>query len=218
MIKKIYETIANAVVELIGKITWKKLAICLKGQYYDISYAEQENIKMLLKRDYYVILTRRKTHLSTYAINFSHWFLSRFKSWGYYSHSLMNLEDEVKSEDDFRLIEATNKYGVGYVPFNQVFDCDSVALLKPKGITIDEWSRVMDNLMTHNGKKYDTLYKLADATEMSCVELVRTALMALPDYEQRFARFEKMIAKAKNLDPHMFYTCGDFEVVFEVRH
>jgi hypothetical protein len=76
----------------------------------------------------------------------------------------------------------------------------------------------MDNLMTHNGKKYDTLYKLADATEMSCVELVRTALMTLPNYHTRFAQFEKMIARANNLDPHMFYTCGDFEVVYEVRH
>ena len=218
MIKKLFETVANWVVELIGKTTWRKIAIFHKGRYYELTYAEQETIKTLLKRDYYIILTRRKTHLSTYAINLSHWYLTGLKHWGYYSHSLANLEDEVKSEDDFRLIEATNKYGVGYVPFDQVFDCDSVALLKPKGITLDEWTRVMDDLMTHNGKKYDTLYKLADTTEMSCVELVRTALMTLPDYHTRFARFERMIAQANNLDPHMYYNCGDFEVVYEVRH
>lgn len=218
MIKKLSESVANWVVDLIGRTTWRKLTVCWKGRYYDLTDAEQDTLKLLLKRDYYIILTRRKTHLSTYAINFSHWFLTRFKTWGYYSHSLANLEDEVKSEDDFRLIEATNKYGVGYVPFAQVFDCDSVALLKPRGITLDEWTRVMDNLMTHEGKKYDTLYKLADETEMSCVELIRTALMTLPDYNNRFARFEQMIARARNLDPHMFYTCGDFEVVYEVRH
>lgn len=218
MIKRLYETVANKIVEIIGKTTWRELAVFHKGRYYDLSYSEQETIKTLLKRDYYIILTRRKTHLSTYAINLSHWYLTRLKHWGYYSHSLMNLEDEVRSDDDFRLMEATNKRGVSYTHFDQVFDCDSVALLKPRGITLDEWTQVMDDLMTHEGKKYDTLYKLADATEMSCVELVRTALMALPNYHTRFAQFEKMIARANNLDPQMFYTCGDFEVVYEVRH
>lgn len=130
----------------------------------------------------------------------------------------MNLEDDVNSETDFRLMEATSATGVAYAPFGEVFDCDSVALLKPKSMPLTEWTVVMDNLKTHEGKKYDTVYELADATKMSCVELVRTALMATPNYYTNFANFEKMVVKAKNLDPHMFYTCGDFEVVYEVRH
>jgi hypothetical protein len=210
-----FEKIASSVVSLIGKVHWKPLAIFFKGRYYDLTPEDHRTLRSLLTKDYFIILTRRKVNLSTYAINFSHFFLTG--KWGYYSHSLMNLEDAVHSESDFRLIEATNKRGVGYAPFDKVFDCDSVVLLKPKGIALYEWTAILDNLKTHKGKKYDTLYDLTDATEMSCVELVRTALMTLPNYEKRFARFEKMIAKAKNLDPHMFYRCGDFEIVHEVR-
>ncbi|MDV7395747.1 hypothetical protein RZS08_30435, partial [Arthrospira platensis SPKY1] len=87
----------------------------------------------------------------------------------------------------------------------------------PKSMTVSEWTAVLDALKTHNGKQYDTLYDLADETAMSCVELVRAALKVLPDYDIRFQNFEKKIATADNLDPHMFYTCGDFEVIYEVR-
>lgn len=218
MVKLIFNAALNVATNIIGKIHWEWLAELTTGRYYRVTDDEQNQIRQLLTKDYYIILTRRKTHLSTHAINFSHWVLTRFKRWGYYSHSLMNLEDEVKSDSDFRLIEATNKTGVAYVPFNRVFDCDSVALLKPKTMTVDQWTAVLDNLKTHEGKRYDTIYQLADASKMSCVELVRTALMATPDYHTNFANFEALIAKSNNLDPHMFYTCGDFEVVYEVRH
>lgn len=218
MIKKIYTTAVNAIVSAIGKVSWNKLSVAVKGRYYDLSVEEQNEIRELLKSNYYIILTRRKTHLSTYAINFSHFVLSRFRHFGYYSHALMNLEDTVKDDTDFRLFEATGKRGVGFAPFDEVFDCDSVALLKPKNLSIEEWTAVLDRAKNQDGKPYDTLYDLADSNNLSCVELVRVALMAEPNYEQDFPHFERTIAQAKNLDPHMFYECDDFEVVWERRH
>lgn len=210
------DKIVTVFIDVLGRLHWKWLVSAIHGNYYFLTESEKAEIRERLTDDYYIILTRRKPYLSTYAINFSHWFLTR--KWGYYGHSLMNLEDEVNSTSDFRLMEATNKKGVTYTPFDKVFDCDSVALLKPKGVELVEWTLILDNLKTHKGKKYDTLYDLADDEKMSCVELVRVALMTLPNYETRFANFEKMIAKAKNLDPHMFYRCSDFEIEYEVRH
>lgn len=215
---KILQNVGNVVVTAIGKVSWNGLAEKIHGRYYQITDEEQAEIRELLKRDYYIILTRRKTHLSTYAINVSHLWLSRFKCFGHYSHALMNTEDQVQTDDDFRLMEATNKTGVAFVPFENVFDCDSVALLKPKSMTVEEWTAALERLKTFEGRKYDTLYDLQDEMKMSCVEMVRAALKGQPNYEQDFANFENMIKKAKNLDPHMFYTCPDFEVVWEKRH
>lgn len=215
---KLIQNVGNAVVTAIGKVTWGGLAEKIHGRYYLITDEEQAEIREKLKRDYYIILTRRKTHLSTYAINVSHLWLSRFKRFGHYSHALMNTEDHVQTDDDFRLMEATNASGVAYVPFERVFDCDSVALLKPKSMTVEEWTAALEKLLTFEGRKYDTLYNLQDETKMSCVEMVRAALKGEPNYETDFANFEAMIKRAKNLDPHMFYTCPDFEVVWEKRH
>lgn len=211
-----FKILADKIVTLIGKINWNFLKRFFYGKHYELTVEELSTIRELLKNDYYIILTRSNNRLSTYAINFSHWWLTG--EWGYYAHSVMNLEDEVHDDSDFRLMEATNKHGVAYVDFESAFACDSVALLKPKNMSLSDWTHALDNLKSHHGKKYDTLYNLLDDSKMSCVELTRSALMAVPDYQTKFANFEEMIYKAKNLDPHMFYRCEDFEVVYEVRH
>jgi hypothetical protein len=126
------------------------------------------------------------------------------------------LEDEVKADDDFRLVEATGN-GVNYSPFELVFEVHGVVLLKPKNMSVDHWTLVMDKAMTEIGKPYDSLFDLKNDNALSCVELVRTALMAEPNYYTNFANFEEMIRKRKNLTPQMFYECPDFEVVYEIR-
>ena len=197
----------------IGKVHWR--------QKYPISAEAKATIMEMLKTDYYVIATRRGNHLSTYAISLGHFFLTgRF---GYYSHVLMNMEDEVKSPDDFRLVEAV---GVGsrWSTWEDVFGDDSgknapdsVALLKPRAMSTEEWTQLLDKAKSMVGKQYDTLFDLADDTKVSCVELVRNVLSAEPGYDVDFAEFERMIAKRKNLTPQMFRSCSDFEVVYEVR-
>lgn len=203
---KLIKKIVDAVILGVGKIHWSSS-----------SYLPQETldeIKSRLIPDYYVILTRRNNHLSTYFIGLANFVLTG--KWGYWSHALMNLEDEVQSPDDFRLIEAVGK-GIQFTPFEQVFNVHSVALLKPRGIDLEEWTAVMDNAKSHLGKPYDTLFDIKRDNALSCVELIRTALMTLPNYNTRFARFEQMIRNSKNLAPQMLYDCPDFEVVFESR-
>lgn len=204
--QRIIKNLIRKIVIWIGSVHWK--------MNNGLTNTELDKIKKLLTSNYYIILTRRKHHLSAYFVALSYLFL-KFKI-GYYAHALMNLEDEVNDINDFRLIEATGA-GVHYSPFNKVFECHSVVLLRPKNMTLENWTTVMDKAKNQLGKKYDTLFNLKSDKELSCVELIRVALQSLPDYETRFAHFEKMINENKNLHPQMFYDCEDFCIEYEVR-
>jgi hypothetical protein len=128
----------------------------------------------------------------------------------------MNLEDTVKSADDFRFIEATGE-GVHYSGFEDVFGhVDAVALIKPKHMTIEEWTEALDSAKTYLGRPYDNLLDLKSSLEVNCVELIRLALQGIPDYDIKFANFEKMVAAKKKLTPDMFHECDDFEVVYKI--
>ena len=198
--------LVESIVQSIGKVHWK-----LRDE---ISVESKKEIAELLKPHYYIILTRRSNHLSTFLIGLSNLVLRG--KWGYWSHSLMNLEDEVTEEDDFRLIEAIGR-GVTYSDFDNVFNVSDVALLKPKNMSPEYWTIVLDRLKTKLGTPYDTLFNLKSEAEVSCVELVRIALKAEPDYEKNFANFERMIKKSRNLTPQMFFDCPDFEVIWQAK-
>jgi len=203
----IFQRIWVESVEALGKIHWKAKNT--------LTAEEQDKIRQRLKGNYYIMLSRRNNHLSTYMISFANFVLSG--KWSYWSHAFMNAEDEVTSDEDFRIVEAIG-LGVEYTPFAKVFDCNSVALLKPRSMSIDDWTAILDKAKSEVGKPYDNLFDLKNDNALSCVELVRTALMADPDYYTSFANFEALIKKRKNLTPQMFYDCEDFEVVYEVRH
>lgn len=204
---KIGKAILSWFSTIIGKIKWR--------QRHEITADEKKMIFNMLAKDYYIICTRRGNHLSTDAINFAHWYYTG--EWGYYSHVLMNLEDEVKSPDDFRLVEAV---GVGskYSTFDEVFDgVDSVALLKPKGVSSEEWTSIFEKIPSLTGKKYDTVFDMYDDSELSCVELVLKALEASDEFDIDFDHLKATLDKYGRLDPQMYRDCPDFEVVFEVR-
>jgi hypothetical protein len=193
---------------LVAKVKWK--------QKETLTPEEAAKVYELLKSDYYIIATRRDNMLSCFFINLGH--LLYTGRWGYYTHVLMNLEDEVNSPADFRLIEAQTKGGTTYVDFEHILsDVDGLALLKPKGLTVEDWTKALDAAKTQLGKPYDTLFDIANDQQLSCVELVRNALMAVPNYWQRFSHFENYIAQKRNLTPHMFIESPDFEVVWEIR-
>jgi hypothetical protein len=204
--KALWYKIFDWFVTRIGNTNWK-----FKN---GLTQEEKDIIRAKLVPNYYIILTRSNNHLATFFIGLATFALSW--KWGFWPHVLMNLEDELMSDADFRLVEATKK-GIHYSTFDEVFTTNSVALLKPKSMTVEHWTEVMDKAKTELGKPYDTLFDLKNDNALSCVELVRTALMAEPHYAEDFANFEAMIAHNKNLTPDMFYSCPDFEVVFEVR-
>jgi hypothetical protein len=184
------------------KIHWK--------QRKPLSADDIKFLKDSLTKDYYIIATRQSNYLTTPLIAFGNWFLTG--KWGYFSHVLMNLEDEVKSHQDFRLIEAT-AIGTKYSSFDEVFkEADSVALITPVNMTLEEWTAALDRAKTYLGTPYDNLFDLQSALEINCVELVRLALSGIPQYSEKFKEFEKLIESKKKLTPDMFVNCSDFKV------
>lgn len=191
----------------VGKVHWG-----FKG---GITADELEALKKALASNYFIILTRRKNHLSTFFVGLAGLVLSG--KWGYWAHALMNCEDTVLNDGQFRLVEATGT-GTHYSPVDLVFQVHSVSLLKPKSMTLERWTAVLDRLKSDIGKPYDTLFDLQQDKKLSCVELVRNALMAEPNYEMDFADFERLIKKTNKLSPDMFANCTDFEEVYSVKH
>lgn len=206
-LRKYFGWLVNCCSTIIGKINWK--------QKHPLSQEDKDKISAMLEKDYYIITTRHSNHLSLYAISLAGW-LGTGK-WSAYGHVCMNLEDQVETNDDFRIVEAVGE-GSKYSTFGEVFgDADGVCLLKPRTMTIDHWTEVLDKAKTEVGKPYDTLFDLANDKAVSCVELVRDALQGEPHYKEDFPEFEKMISKINNLTPQMFRDCPDFEVVYEIR-
>jgi hypothetical protein len=165
-------------------------------------------------KGYYIILTGNNYHLSSVAVKA----MSFVKTGKYsrYSHALMNCDNLVSPEDvdKFKFMEATVS-GVHYSTFEQVFDCDTVCVLSPRNMTNEGWTEIIDGLIQQKGKPYDDLFRLSEESHVSCVELVRNALMKYPAYEDAFGNFEDMISREGNLLPQMFRECQDFEVVYE---
>jgi Permuted papain-like amidase enzyme, YaeF/YiiX, C92 family len=208
MKRNLFQRIQILVIKIMAKITW--------SEHDGIPEADRVELRKMFAADYYIVATRRDNYLSSWFMNLGHWFLTG--RWGYYTHVLMNTEDEVKTDDDFRFIEATGD-GTHYSTLEDVLDgIESISLLKPKSMTVAEWTLCLDKAKTYLGLPYDNLFDLVNDEEINCVELVRNALMALPDYETRFAAFEAIVKKEKGkLTPTMFAECPDFEIVYTIK-
>lgn len=207
----------SPVVSLLTGTTWKKLKEKITGRrYYNLTNEDLEHLRKALAEDYYIICTRRGYALTSYLINFAT--LVKTGKYGHYHHVFMNMEDgSPETFEGFELIEADSNKGVHYSTFMEAFDCDSVALIRPKNLLKDDWEAIVKECRQMVGTPYDNAFDIDEREKMSCVEQVRNSLKALPDYNERFANFEKAITKAGNLTPQMFYDCPDFEVVWEVR-
>ena len=215
-----YKYLLNPVMGLFGAIKFNFLFTLFKKKYYSLTEDDLNLLRQKLKQHYYVILNHRKSHLTTYLIGFGN--LIKTGKWSYYCHAFMNVDDGTAEGDEgYKFIEATAE-GVHFSTFMQVFDCDGVVLLRPKGMTDQEYTDLMDKYIATTaeqqiGKAYDDLFDLMDDNFQSCVETVRKCLMSMPDYEKRFPNFEATIKKFGNLTPQMYYDCPDFEVAFEVK-
>jgi hypothetical protein len=202
----VFQRIERGIALGIGKIHWKG--------HNMLDETQIQEIKDLMTDNYYIILSHRSNHLSTFFIGLLSFCLTG--KWAYWCHALMNVEDKVEDDGDFRFIEAVGT-GVRYAGIANVLDVHGIVLLKPKNMSLEEWTAALDKAKTELGKPYDTLFDLSNDQSLSCVELVRVALQNEPNYAADFANFEAMIKAKKNLTPSMFYDCPDFEVVYEVR-
>jgi hypothetical protein len=193
----------------------RTVAVLNGGIYYRLQEQDHDEIRQRLKDNYFIILTRRRSHLTTYLIALVSLFVDR--KFAHYTHALMNVEGDLDKLLGYKLIEATGE-GVHYSTFMQVFDCDSVVLLSPKGMTPDEWTTVMDAVKDDLGKEYDDFFDITNDKSVSCVELVYWGLMSVPNAEQRFPNLLALIRERGNdLTPQMLYDCGDLDVALEIR-
>lgn len=207
MIYTFFQKVQIWVIKQMAKIHWK--------QSESLTKEDDAMLKELFVKDYYIVATRRGNYFTTFGIAFGNFMLTG--KWGFYSHVLMNLEDTVTTDDDYRFIEATGK-GTHYSGYGDVFTgVDAVALIKPKHMPIEEWTAALDEMKEFLGVPYDNLFDLKSSLEINCVELIRLALEKTPNYSERFAEFEKMIAKTKKITPDMFARCSDFEVVYTIK-
>jgi RNAse (barnase) inhibitor barstar len=206
----------NKITNIFSEIQWPRLQAVLNGGvYYKLNEEDHYKIKKLLKDNYLVILTHRRSHLTTYLIAIISWVTTKKSS--YFTHALMNVEGDVENAEDFRLIEATG-VGVHYSTFMKVFDCDGVALLKPRDIPLGEWTSVLETVKASYGAEYDTLFDISDSKKVSCVELVYQGLKTIHNYEEKFPHLVRLLEETNNdLTPQMLYDCADMDVVFEIR-
>lgn len=193
-------------IDLLGAIKWDWVL----SKPYKLKPQDWVEIQSHLRKGYYIILTRRETHLTTYLINLAYW-LRTFK-WGYWSHSVCNFE----SGTHFKLVEATSK-GVTWSDFKDVFNCDSAVLLKPKYFTDLECNAALANIKDDIGKPYDDLFDFQNDQRLSCVEVWYHALKPLPGSAEKMRSFNGMLETGIKINPQDLYECDDFEVVLEIR-
>ena len=196
----------HEIVLFFGRVQWK-LSNPLEAAQLDV-------IQNMLEQNDYIILTMRRNHLSTLLINLCDFLLKG--QWGFYAHALMNTQKDMENQDSRYLIEATGE-GVKRSKFAEVFDCHAVAILRPKHRDINQWNLVVEKALSAIGKPYNSLFTLQTEEAVTCASLVRSALMASPNYYRDFPHFEAMVKKYGKLTPQMFYDCTDFEIVYEVR-
>jgi len=201
----------------LASVTWRSWkALFNHGIYWKLTEADHNELRRKLGSGFYVILTAGHPSLSGIGVKMASLLTGR--GWPVFTHVLLNVdnEDDPLRSHEFQLVESIQQ-GVVYSTFMKVFDCDIVALLRPRGFTEDEWEKALERAKDNVGKGYDTLFDLIDNTEMSCVELVRDALIGsfdnFEDYKKRFFHFESMIeANNGELIPEMFFKCRDFHV------
>lgn len=205
----------KSIINFLSKLNWEWFYRWKYGSTYLLKLRDHAEIAALLNEGNYLILTRRKSHFSTYMVALGHWFLTG--RWGYYSHISMNIENGVyKDFNEFKFIESVGE-GVRIAEFHKVLNCDSVAILKPKCPTGVSWEDLIAKSLLNLGKKYDLELDLKDHSKMNCVELILDALSAEPDHEYKFHGLYAEIKQQKNLTPDMFYECGSFDVLLEIR-
>lgn len=201
----------------IGTIKWDWAYYKIKGRRWGLTTDDWLNIANKLSEGHYVILTHRKTHLTTYLINAGDWIKRPRWGFGYWSHGLINETTNFGAAwAHYKLIEAISK-GVVRSDFKDCFNCEGVVILKIPGYTKPEMVEVKDVAVGNLGRDYDFLASLREEIRINCVENLLDGLNDNEGYPVDLPNLDRLIRKHKVLTPQMIYECGDFEIVLEIR-
>lgn len=208
----LYDKFVNYV---IGRINWTGIKYYLTGREYNITDDEMDEIVSYLSSGRYICLSRRNTHLTTYLISISHFLLTLMNKFyrpkfGYWSHVFMHIESGVHLD----IIESVGK-GVVRTNYYRALNVDSICILKPKHFCEDEVENANDLAVKYIGSLYDTSFNIYDDNRLSCVELAYRCLSRVKNHG--LPGLNTMVRRMGNLTPQMFYDCGDFEIVYEIR-
>lgn len=210
MNEKLYKFGLDPLMRLFSFVTWEWAAKLFTGRRYGLLAIDWVNIMEILEKGNYLILVRRKSHLTTHLIAFAYFL--RTGRWGYWAHAVCNVE----SDGAFKLVEATVK-GVHWSKFNQVFNCDSMVILKFKNFTQKELDKAAANILKEIGKPYDDLFNFMDDKRMSCIEVWYHMVKDLPGAEDKIRAFKGMLETGIKINPQDLYECSDFERLLEIR-
>ena len=210
-----------ALLRWMSTVTWK-----LKGS--EMSDLDKENIKALLAKDHYIILTWRSNHLTSYTIGFAHFVLmlwakirmphsQPWPKFARYSHACLNIErtDDPRASEDYEILEALAA-GVKTSPFNEVFNCKRAVLLEP-AIPSDAWQALVERGLDRLGTMYDLDLDLSQDKKLSCIELCIYVLKGWALYDATFGDIMTDVHVFGNLDPQMLRDSHAFRVVYETK-
>lgn len=208
------------IIKILGRLNWTGLKYFLTGREYNLLDQDIFGACREISKTRCIGLIRRNTHFTTYLITFGHLLVSCFypklrleKKIGHWSHAFLHVED-IGSTAGFEVIEAVGS-GVKKSEFWNVFNADSICLLKPKYIDANEFEKIVSFARSSVGVAYDTSFKMFDKSKMSCVEFVYNAMIGADS--ESLPNLKKMVEETGKLTPDMIYLCGDFEIVYEVR-
>jgi hypothetical protein len=191
---------------IIGLLTWDLVRSILTGKTFNITFWEYTKFQSLCDKSPYILVTRKKSHLTTYLISLGNFIL--VGKLGYWSHAALVNKEEV--------YEALGS-GVQKNSLMYALQSDSAALLLPKGISVEDWSKVLLEAKENIGRKYDAGFDLSSDDKLSCIEYVWDALREVPNHMERWPNFMGMVLLKGNVTPQMLYDSGDFDVVLEIR-
>lgn len=210
-----------AILRWMSTVTWKSESSLMSNE-------DLENIKNLLAKNHYIILTWRSNHLTSYTISFAHYmlglwakirmpFVQPWPKFARYSHSCMNIEktDDPRVSEDYEILESLAA-GVKISPFLEVFNCKRAVLLEP-AIPPDQWQALVERGLDRLGAMYDLDLNLNQDVKLSCIELCVYVLKGYAEYNNHFQDIADDIHKFQNLDPQMLRDSKSFRVVYETK-
>ncbi len=204
----------HGITRVISSINWDWGRKMLGGKY-QVTDAEKDYIRDLLRIQPCFILIENRSFLSGYLVRMLSWLTTG--KWVKYTHVLMNFDVGLGSHPDgFLLIESTNS-GVHFSTFDHVFECDNVCLTTVD-LTHFEWLQVRMGLAKQLGKSYDDWFDLQDNTHVTCVEMCWDALDELDNRDEVFPTFVQKIARYNQINPEDFRDSDEIILIYETKH